>query len=102
MGCAEGLDGNINVTAIMESSPKYVSKANDQGIFMLNNGDMGVLKGFALMKMEVGSNPSAVGLYTFMFMSEKLSWMNSLVALVTFEAQDPMWMESTITIYEWK
>jgi len=102
MGCAEGIDGNINVTAIMESSPKYVSKANDQGIFMLNNGEMGVLKGFDLMKMGAGSNPSAVGLYTFMFMSEKLSWMNSLVALVTFEAQDPMWMESTITIYEWK
>jgi len=34
--------------------------------------------------------------------SEKLDWMNELIAVVVFEAKDPMWMESNITIYEWK
>jgi hypothetical protein len=31
---------------------------------------MGVLKGMDLTKMEAGSNPKSVGLYTFMTMSE--------------------------------
>ena len=102
MGCAEGLDGNINVTAVSKTPPKGIGKARDQGIFMMSNGEMSVLKGFDLMKMNAGSNPTAVGLYTFMTASEKLSWMNDLIALVTFQALDPMWMEVNITIYEWK
>ena len=102
MGRAEGIDLNINVTAIMTAPMKGVTGAKDQGIFMTMSGDMGVLKGSDLMKMMAGGNPTAVGLWSFMTMSEKLSWMNDLIALVTFEALDPMWMESNITIYEWK
>jgi len=102
MGRATGIDVNINVTAIMTSSPKGIPTAKDQGIFMTMTGDMGVLKGFDLMKMAGGGNPTAVGLWSFMTTSEKLGWMNDLIALVTFEALDPMWMESNITIYEWK
>jgi hypothetical protein len=78
-----------------------VAAAKDQGIFMTMSGEMCVLKGSDLMKMTEGRNPAAVGLWSFMTTSESLGWMNDLVALVTFEAQDPMWMESTITIYEW-
>jgi hypothetical protein len=100
-GCAEGLDGNINVTAVSETPPKGVGKAKDQGIFMMTTGDMAVLKGFDLLKMA-GGMPTAVGLWTFMTISEKIGWMNDLSALVTFEALDPMWMEVNITIYEWK
>ena len=102
MGCAEGLDGNIHVTAVSKMPFKGVGKANDRGIFTTTNGEMCVLKGYDLLKMTAGGNPSAVGLYIFMTQSEKLAWMNNLIALVTFEAQDPMWMDSTITIYEWK
>ena len=102
MGRAKGMDGNIHVTAIMTGPPKGVSASKDQGIFMTMSGEMSMLKGDDLMKMAKGKNPAAVGLWSFMTMSEKLSWMNDLVALVTFEALDPMWMESTITIYEWK
>jgi len=58
--------------------PKGVPAAKDQGIFMTMSGDMGVLKGFDLMKMTAGGNPKAVGLWSFMTMSEKLSWMNDL------------------------
>ena len=102
MGRAKGIDGNINVTAISVVPPKGVGTAKDQGVFMTMSGDMGVLKGSDLMKMMAGKNPSAVGLWSFMTMSEKLAWMNDLIALVTFEAQDPMWMESVATIYEWR
>ena len=102
MGRAKGVDGNIHVTAMMKMAPKAVPASKDQGIFMTMTGDMGVIKGFDLMKMTMGGNPKAVGLWRFMTMSEKLSWMNDLVALVTFEALDPMWNASNITIYEWK
>ncbi len=102
MGKAKGADLNIHVTAISTMPQKGVAPANDQGVFMTMTGDMGVLKGYDLMKMVMGGKPTAVGLWSFMTMSDKLGWMNDLVALVTFEAQDPMWMESNITIYEWK
>jgi hypothetical protein len=102
IGKAKGIDGSIHVTAKMKSPPKGVPASRDQGIFMTMTGDMCVLKGFDLMKMSVGAKPTAVGLWSFMTISEKLSWVNDAIALVTFEALDPMWMESNITIYEWK
>ncbi len=69
---------------------------------MRATGDMGVLKGYDLMKMAPGTNPKAVGLYKVMTTSEKLSWMNDLIGIVAFEALDPMWMDVGIAIYEWK
>lgn len=102
MGTAKGLDGSINVTAKSWNPPKGVSGAKDQGIMMMTNGEMAVVRGFDLMKMTMGKNPSSVGLYSFMTMSEKLAWMNDLIAVVTFEALDPMWQEFSMTIYEWK
>ena len=102
MGRAKGIDGTVNVTAISMTPPKGVGAAKDQGIFMTMTGDMGVAKGFDLMKMTVGGKPMAVGLWSFMTMSEKIGWMNDLIALVTFEAADPMWMEFNIAIWEWK
>jgi hypothetical protein len=101
MGRAAGIDGNIHVTAKSMMPPKGVGGAKDQGVFMTMTGDMGVLKGFDLMKMTMGGKPTSVGLWSFMTMSEKLSWMNDVIALVTFEPLDPMWMEFNITIYEW-
>jgi hypothetical protein len=101
LGTAKGVDGNINVTAESTMPPKGVSAANDQGMFMTSTGDMIVVKGFDLMRMMSG-NAASVGLYTFMTMSPKLAWMNDLIALVTFEALDPMWDTFNMTIYEWK
>jgi len=102
IGRAKGADGNIHVTAMGTMPPKGVASEEDQGTFMTMSGDMGVLKGFGLMKMAMGGKPSSVGLWCFMTMSEKLGWMNDLIAVVTFEALDPMWMEFNITIHEWK
>ena len=101
-GPAKGADGNINVTAVSTTPPKGIAAAKDKGILMTMTGDMAVLKGYDLMKMTMGKNPSSVGLYSFMTMSEKLGWLNDLIGLVTFEALDPMWQEFTMTIYEWK
>ncbi len=102
MGMAKGVDLNINVTAKSMTPPKGVGGAKDQGTFMTMTGDMGVLRGFDLMKMMAGGKPTSVGLWSFMTMSEKLSWMNNLIAVVTFEALDPMWMEFNVAIWEWK
>jgi hypothetical protein len=56
---------------------------------MMTTGDMAVLKGFHLIKM--GSRiPSAVGFWTFKTISEKIGWMNDLIALVAFEALEPI------------
>ncbi len=63
---------------------------------------MAVVQGFDLMKTTIDANPSAVGLWSFMTMSEKFDWMNDVIAVVTMQATDPMGMEFTITIQEWK
>jgi hypothetical protein len=102
MGRAKGMDLNINATGKSWMAPKGVGKAKDQGVFMMMSGDMGVLKGFDLMKMTAGGKPSAVGLWHFMTTSEKLGWMNDIIAVIALEALDPMWMEFNLTIYEWK
>ena len=102
MGKAKGVDGNIHVTAFGTMPPKGVATETDQGTFMTMTGDMGVLKGFGLMKMTSAGKPSSVGLWSFMTMSEKLGWMNDVIAIVTFEALDLMWTEFNIAIHEWK
>jgi hypothetical protein len=102
MGKAKGVDLNLNVTGMSMAPPKGVAWSKDQGQMMSMTGDMGILKGVSLMKMVMGQNPTSVGLWTFMTMSEKLGWLNDTIAVVTFEATDPMWTELNITIWEWK
>lgn len=101
LGRAKGMDLNLNATGKSMTPPKGIGKSKTQGMFMTVSGDMGVFKGFDLMKMA-GTKPGAVGLYSFMTTSEKLGWMNDLIAVVTFEALDPMWMELNIAVHEWK
>jgi len=101
MGRAKGMDLNLHVTAKSVMPPKGVAAAKDQGTLMNMTGDMAVMKGFDLMKMS-GAKPMSVGLWSFMTMSEKLGWMNDVIALVTFEALDMMWETFNVSIYEWK
>jgi hypothetical protein len=102
MGKAKGIDCNLNVTGMSMTPPKGIATSKDQGMLMTMTGDMGVVKGVSLMKMTMGKNPTSVGLWTFMTMSEKLGWLNDTIAVVTFESMDPMWMELNVTIWEWK
>lgn len=102
LGKAKGVDCNLNVTGKGMTPPKGIGWSKDQGMLMSMTGDMGVVKGVSLSKMEMGKNPTGVGLWTFMTMSEKLGWLNSTITLVTFEALDPMWQELNITVWEWK
>ncbi len=101
MGRAKGVDININATGKSWMAPKGVGRAKDQAVFMTASGDMGVIKGFALSKM-MQNKPMAVGLWSFMTTSEKLGWMNDVIAVVSYEPQDPMWMALNLTVYEWK
>jgi hypothetical protein len=66
--CAEGLDGNIVVTARGTTPPKGLGAARNQGMFNTTTGEMAVLKGFDLAKMEEGKSKS-VGLWSFLTMS---------------------------------
>lgn len=102
MGKAKGADLMLNVTAKSMTPPKGIAAAKDEGMFMTATGDMGTVKGMDLMKMIPGAKPTSIGLWTFMTMSEKLMWLNEVIAVVTFEALDPMWKEFNITISEWK
>ncbi len=102
MGKAKGVEATLNVTAESMTPPKGVAAAKDKAMLFTMAGDMAVAQGMDLMKMVPGAKPSSVGLWTFMTMSEKLSWLNDVIAVVTFEAQDPMWMEFNVAISEWK
>jgi hypothetical protein len=101
LGCAEGMDCTVNVTGKSMQPPKGIGTAKDQGVLMTMTGEMAILKGHDLSKMIDGKGV-AVGLWSFMTMSEKLNWMNDLIAIVTIEALDPMWEQFNLVIYEWK
>ncbi len=101
MGRAKGVDLNIHATGKSWMAPKGVGKAKDQAMFTTASGEMGVLKGWALSKMSQ-NKPIAVSLWTFMTVSEKLGWMNDVIAVASYEPVDPMWMELNLTVYEWK
>ncbi len=102
VGKAKGVDLNLNVTGMSMTPPKGIAWSKDQGTMMTMTGEMGVVKGVSLMKMTPGKNPTSVGLWTFMTMVEKWGWLNDTIAVITFEAMDPMWMELNIAIWEWK
>jgi hypothetical protein len=102
MGKAKGVDCNLNVTGFSKMPPKGMGMSKDQGMLMTMTGDMAVAKGMSLSKMEMGKNPTALGLWSLMTMSDKLAWINNTIFLVTFEAIDPMWSEINIAIWEWK
>jgi len=101
MGKAKGVDCNLNVTGFSHMAPKGLGWSKDQGMLMTMTGDMAVAKGMSLSKMEMGKNPTGLGLWSLMTMSEKLAWINNTIFLVTFEAVDPMWSEINIAIWEW-
>jgi hypothetical protein len=100
MGKAAGAECMISVTAKSMTPPKGVGLAKDQGILRTTTGEMGVIKGMDMAKMAEGKTVS-VGLWSFMTSSEKLAWMNDLIAIVEFQALDPMWQDFNLTIYEW-
>lgn len=101
IGKADGAECFIAVTAKGMSPPKGLGVTEDIGVFNTTTGEVGTLKGFGVAKMEQG-NSKSVGLWTFMTMSEKLSWLNDTIALVMFEALGPMWQAFNISIYEWE
>jgi len=101
MGRAKDIDLSLHATGKSWMRPKGLGKAKTQGVFMTKSGDMGVLKGSDLSKMT-GTKPGSVGLFSMMTMSEKLSWINEVIAIIAIEALDPMWEQFNITIYEWK
>ena len=59
MGKAKGVDCNLNVTGKSMMPPKGIGWSKDQGMLMTMSGDMGIVKGVSMTKMEMGKNPTA-------------------------------------------
>ncbi len=55
MGKAKGVDCNLNVTGMSMTPPKGIATSTDQGMLMTMTGDMGIIKGYDLMKMVPGT-----------------------------------------------
>jgi hypothetical protein len=99
VGRAKGFDGAVTFTGNVMMGPSGAGWSHGQGMFNFLIGDMAVVKGSGYGKTEAGKRKT-VGLWSFMTMSQKLGWMNTVVALVTMEG-DPMGQEFELTVYEW-
>jgi hypothetical protein len=100
LGKAKGVDANVTFSAVVMMGPSGAGASQGQGLLMTMTGDMAVVKGSGYGKNEAGKS-KGVGIWSFMTMSQKLAWMNNVVAIATMEG-DPQWMEFDITINEWK
>jgi len=100
VGRAKGVDGSVTFTGMVLMEPTGAGWSRGQGLFNMGGGDMAVVKGSGHGKVEDGKSKS-VGLWGFMTMSQKLGWLNAVVALVTQEG-DPMWQEFEMAVHEWK
>ena len=100
VGKAKGLDGTLSFTGKIMMGPNGAGWSHGQGIFNLMTGEMAVVKSSGIGKIEAGKGKS-IGLASFMSMSPKLAWVNTLTALVTQEG-DPNWMEWDMVVWEWK
>jgi hypothetical protein len=99
--CAEGVDGNIMITAMGMKEAIGLGIAKGQGMMTTNSGEVAFIKSYDISKMEDGKS-KAIGIWSFMTAAEKLSWMNDLIAIVCITSADPMWMEFDVEIYETK
>lgn len=100
VGKAKGVDGMITFTGNIMMGPSGAGWSHGQGMLNLMTGDMAVVKGSGIGRVEMGKSKT-VGLWSFMTMSPKLAWMNSAAAVVSMEG-DPQWMEFDIVVFEWK
>jgi hypothetical protein len=96
IGRAKGIDGTLTFTSTMVMEQSGAAWTHGQGMFNTITGEMAVVKASGIGKMG-----KVVMLMSFMTMSQKLIWMNDLVAIVTQEG-DPQWTEFEIAIQEWK
>jgi hypothetical protein len=101
MGKAKGVDGAVTFTGkLLMEPPAGNGWSHGQGIINFMSGDMAVVKGSGYGKVEMGKSKS-VGIWSFMTMSPKLTWINATTALVVAEG-DANWMEFDVAIHEWK
>jgi hypothetical protein len=88
--------GTLNIVM----TPSGFSSGTGQGIATTQDGDSIVWKSYFIGKPEAGKHKS-VNIIQFMTTSQKLSWMNSFIA-VEEGIYDPKTMELGGTAYEWK
>jgi hypothetical protein len=88
--------GTMNIVEVLGG----FSSGTGQGIFTTQDGDSVVWKTYSLGKPEAGKHRDLL-IIQFMTASQKLSWMNSFIAV--YEGiSDRKTMEFSGTGYEWK
>jgi hypothetical protein len=99
-GKAEGINGSIVFTGtkIAPLTNKGAGATTGQGI-LFTSKDMAAIEssGYGNPRWE---ESKSVEIWRFRTVSERLSWLNSAVVLVTQQG-DPAWQEFTILIHEW-
>lgn len=99
-GRAKGLDGNLILSGTTLQQPAGIGSMMGQGMFSTMGGQMFIIKVHGLGVIAEGKSKTA-GLWSFMTMDPKLSWLNTVIAIAEGEG-DMSWMESSMAIYEWK
>ena len=99
MGKANGVDGQLTFTSMIQMGPNGEGWSQGQGMFNTTVGEMAVLKNSDFMTREGGKGKSVV-VMSFMSKGTKLSWLNGQAVLVTQEG-DAAWNEWDIVIWEW-
>lgn len=100
MGKAEGLDGQLTLTGMIQMGSNGEGWSHGQGMFNIMAGEMAVVKSSDFMTREDGKGKS-VGIMSFMSKGSKLSWLNGQAVLV-IQMGDAAWDEWEIVIWEWK
>ncbi len=101
IGKAKGVNGTITFTGrkLAPFTGKGSGMTVGQGL-LFTGKDMVAIKstGYGNPKWE---GTKSVEIWSFMTASQRLSWVNETVAIVTQEG-DPAWKEFTISINKWK
>jgi len=102
-GKAAGIDGVITFTGTKIAPLKGGGSGNTNGrgiFFTAKGGDMAVIKssGYGNPRWK---KTKSLEIWSFMTVSKKLNWLNTVVAIVTQEG-DSAWKEFNVTINEWK
>ncbi len=101
IGQAKGIDGIIVFTGRKIAPLTGLGKGTTTGQGLFFTG-----KDMVAVKSSGYGNPKwkkikSVELWNFVTSSQKLSWINDVIAVVTQEG-DPAWKEFTVSINEWK
>lgn len=98
-GKAEGLNVTLTFTGSKIANLLGAGSTTGQGVFFSKEGNMVSVKSVGYGKPRRGRARS-IEIWTFNASTEKLKWLNNIVATVSIDGDD-QWKNFTLTINEW-